>query len=371
MQMPKKRKTSRELNQDLIEVKISLGTDMTGKRIQKSFYGRTKSEAREKAEDYKIKIATGETAIKSNSNMTFSEWAEKWIKTYKEKNIKSSTYKIKYESFLETHLKPYFENVKISKISQIDIQNFINSKSDFNKDTQKRYVNLLKSIFESAVENDLINKNPVKNISLKSENTKKEKRTYKQSEVDKIIDFAKNHRYGGAVAVLLKTGLRRGELLALKWEDIDFENKIVNVKRAVADIPVNGILKPVISENSNETKNHNRQIPFIGNIEEILQGIEKKSEFIFPNIKGEINSPNNYSKCQYAYFMNDLKKEYPEINKLSVHELRHTFGTLLYEKKIDLRIIQKIMGHADLKTTSEIYIHDNIDYIKTELEKIN
>lgn len=365
--MPKKKKTAREQNQDLIEVKISLGKDMTGKRIQKSFYGRSKGETREKAEEYKAQYSKGETV---NKNISFTEWSEKWLKTYKEKNIKSSTYKFKYTSFLETHLKPYFKQVKIANISQIDIQNFINAKSEFSKDTQKRYVYILKAIFESAVDNDIIYKNPVKNIVLKSGVSKNEKLTYTQAEVDKIIEFAKSHKYGAAIIVFLKTGVRRGELLALQWKDIDFENNIINIQRAVADIPVNGILKPVIEENSNETKNHDRQIPFNDMVREVLLKIEKTNEFVFPNQKGEINSPNNYSRRQYAFFMKELQKEYPEIKKLSPHELRHTCGTLLYESGVDLRIIQKIMGHADLKTTSEIYIHDNIDYMKNELEKI-
>ena len=216
--MPKKRKTVREQNQDLIEIKLLLGKDMHGKRIQKSFYGKTKSEAREKAEEYKRQYAIGETV---KSNVTFIEWVEKWLTTYKKDSIKSSTYSTKYKSFLEAHLKPYFKNVKMANISPIDIQNFINLKSNFVKDTQKRYITILKAIFDSAIENNIIYKNPVKKISVKSESIKKKKRTYTQNKADKIIEFAKNHKYGASIIVLLKTGLRRGELLALKWVDID------------------------------------------------------------------------------------------------------------------------------------------------------
>lgn len=67
--------------------------------------------------------------------------------------------------------------------------------------------------------------------------------------------------------------------------------------------------------------------------------------------------------------MEDMHGKYPDIAKLNPHELRHTCGTLLYESGVDLRVIQKIMGHADLKTTSEIYIHDNIKFMKSEMEK--
>lgn len=268
-----------------------------------------------------MQYAIGATPAKNN--MTFIEWADKWVKTYKENNIKSSTYSIKYKSFLESHLTPYFKNIKISNISQIDIQKFINTKSDFTKETQKRYVNILKAIFESAIENNIIYKNPVKNIVIKSGATKKEKRVYSQKEVDTIIEFAKTHKYGAAIIVFLKTGLRRGELLGLKFDDIDFENNIINVKGSVSDVPVNGKLTTVYEEDSNDTKNHKRQIPFKPEVREALLTVEKKSEFVFPNSKGEINSPNNYSHIQYSSFMNDLLEKYPEIIILNAHELRH------------------------------------------------
>jgi integrase len=340
---------------------------MNGKRIQKSFYGKTKGEAREKGEIYKEQYKKGEI---EESNVIFTEWAEKWIKTYKENKIKSSTYRFKYRSFLETHLKPYFKQVKITKIKQIDIQNFINTKAEFDKITQERYVYILKAMFESAIDNNIIYKNPVKGITLKSDIIKKEKRIYSQKEADKIVEFAKTHKYGAPIIIMLKTGLRRGELMGLKFENIDFENSIINLNGSVADMPYKGKITPVFEEDSSNTKNHNRQIPFNEIVHETLSNVKKTSEFVFPNIKGKVNSPNNYSRRQYASFMKDLINEYPEIKKLSPHELRHTCGTLMYESGVDLRVIQKIMGHVDLETTSEIYIHDNIDHMKNELKKM-
>jgi len=365
--MPKKRKTAREQKQKLKEVKAYFGKDMNGERIQKSFYGKTLSEAKEKADEYKEQQKRGESV---NSSIIFIEWAEKWMKTYKEPNIKSSTYQFKYKSFLETHLKPYFKQVKVANIKQIDIQNFINSKSGVTKDTQERYVYILKSIFESAIENNIIYKNPVNKIVFNSKASSTKKRTYNQAEVDTIIEFARTHKNGASIIILLKTGLRRGELLGLKFDDIDYKNNILNLKRSVADVPVNDILTTVVEDGSNETKNHNRQIPFDNIVRETLLNVKKTSEYIFPNAKGELNSPNNYSRRQYAHFMKDLRKKYPEIKKLTPHELRRTCGTLLYESGVDMRVLQKIMGHADLKTTSEIYIQDNVDFMKNEIDKV-
>ena len=74
---------------------------------------------------------------------------------------------------------------------------------------------------------------------------------------------------------------------------------------------------------------------------------------------------------QYTTFMKNMQAEYPDIEKLTPHELRHTCGTLMYESGVDIRVIQKIMGHKDLNITSEIYIHDNIEFIKEEIKKTN
>lgn len=249
--MPKKKTTVREKNQKLKETKAYLGKDMNGERLQKSFYGKTLTEARAKANEYKEQLKRSEIVDK---NVVFTDWAEKWIKTCKENNIKSSTYSIKYKSFLDSHLKPYFKQAKIANIGQIDIQGFINSKSKFTKETQRRYISILKAMFEGAVENNIIYRNPVKKIVIKSENKKTIKRTYNQEEVDRIVEFAKTHKHGASIIVLLKTGLRRGELLALKWSDIDFKSNVINLQRSVADIPYNGKLAPVVMESNNDKK---------------------------------------------------------------------------------------------------------------------
>lgn len=362
--MPRKRKTAREQNQDLIEVKISLGKDMTGKRIQKSFYGRTKGEAREKADEYRAQYAKGETV---NKSVLFAEWAETWLNTYKKDNVKEATFETQYKKIIENHLTPYFQNIKLYEIKPINIQQFYQTKTEYSESMVKKIKSTLFSIFETAIDNDIIIKNPAKNIRLPSYKKPNEKRFYTEKHKNIVIDFAKNHKYGLGIIIMLETGVRRGELLGLKWGDFDMDNNVLRVQRAVSDGYINGKMTLQIEENSNATKNHNRLIPFENFLKEILLKHKSESEYVIPNTKGAVNSPSNYSKRMYRQFMRDLKEKHPAIDSLSPHELRHTYGTLLKNRGVDIYTIQQLLGHSKISTTADIYIHNDIDNLKKVL----
>ncbi|MDO4175379.1 MAG: hypothetical protein Q4D42_11510 [Eubacteriales bacterium] len=207
------------------EYKATVGKDFSGKRIQKSFYGSTLAEAKKKAEQYKLNKAITATlgAPVTPSDITFEEWAKKWLTTYKKPFVSTQTYETTYRYIVERFLLPFFGSVNLSDIRSIDVQNFFTNQTAFSLSTQKKMLNSMHAIFDTAIDNDLIYKNPCKNIKLSSAVPKAKKKALTDAQINEVKRASTGNF--DAVAFLLCTGLRRGELLGLMWSDIDFEKK--------------------------------------------------------------------------------------------------------------------------------------------------
>ncbi|MFZ2539612.1 MAG: site-specific integrase [Oscillospiraceae bacterium] len=360
--------------------KATIGKTFEGKRIQKSFYGTSKLDAKKKADEYilqqKIAEATNDTFIKKN--YTFGEWSKKWLNTYKKDKVQLSTYKA-MEQHLKKYILPYFKKANINNIRPIDVQTFFDSHLKLSSSVKVKLRNLLNGIFETAIDNDLCYKNPARGVKLPTYTKVKEKNVYSDDEQTKIIKYIKEHDISKDVAILLKTGLRRGEMLALLWSDIDFDNKTISINKALKD--TSGI--PTVGEP--KTKAGNRTIIFDDELKGILLSVDrhikyKKNDktiefdcdYVVHFKFGNMYLPTNWSRRAYKPLMDKIVKQCSTedeiLKKLSPHELRHSYGTSLYNKGVDLRTIQKIMGHADLNITSNLYVHDNIEIMRKALK---
>lgn len=366
--MPRKKQTLHASG--LVEVKTTVGKTIDGKRIQKSFYGHSKLEARQKADDY---ILEQEVANRTGTSFiakeyTFAEWANKWLETYKKEKVQLSTYNA-MEKRLKKYILPYFD-CNIEYIKPIDIQRFYDSQKikPLSSSVKSKIKVMLNGIFESGIDNEICTRNPARNIKLPTYQKVKEKNVYSIEEQTLIIDYIKTHDCRKDIAILLKTGLRRGELLALTWEDIDTDNNIIIVNKALKD--TSGV--PTVGEP--KTQAGYRQVPFDDELKDILLSIERKSVYVCPAPSMNMYLPTNWSRRVYNPIINEIIQYYSQQNttlkKLSPHELRHSFGTSLYDKGVDLRTIQKVMGHADLDITSNLYVHDNMDTMKKSLQYV-
>lgn len=388
--MARRKETARKKNSGLEEYKANLGRDpRTGKLIRKSFYAETLSEAKEKAEEYKLLLRFGEH---DKEKVGFEDWCKRWLEVYKKDLVKGSTYQFGYLNNVNKHFVPYFGNMPIGCIKQIDVQEFFLTKKDYSHHMLKKMRGHLHSIFESALENELIDRNPVRNIKLPAGKPSGEKQIYTKEQVDTVIAFAKIHKHGMGPLIVLKTGVRRGELMGLKWSDFDFKNKILHLQRSVADVIVDGKYTQVVEEGDAVTKNHVRDIPFDDELKSYLidkkrtalalkiarqtrwakkegkptppSNVENNNDFLFMRKLDRVQSPDNYSSRHYIYFLDALTDAHPKLERLGLHELRHTFGTLLRENGVDIYTIQKVMGHSDIKMTSNIYVHNDIEVLR-------
>ncbi|MBQ8883081.1 MAG: site-specific integrase [Oscillospiraceae bacterium] len=348
----------------MFEYKATIGHTFDGKPIRKSFYSSTsKAAAKAKAEEYiinsKVSEQTGAAFIAKDTN--FESWAREWLVTFKKGNCKEHTYNYTYRTNVENYMIPFFGKARLTDIRQVDIQRYFNEHKHLAQTSLKRHKAILYSIFEEAIYNDLCIKNPVRNIKYVSEKPVVIKKTYNLETLQRACEFSKNHPKGLGVYIILNTGIRRGELLGLMWKDIDLDKGTLNVRRAIepdtVGIPDDGELK---------TKCSYRTIPLDKDFCKHLKSIEIKKGFVLPGkTKWGYTSIDGFNK-QYKNMMTEMSKTLG-IEYLSPHELRHTFGTVLREKGVDLYTISRVLGHADSTVTETTYVHNDIEVLRERL----
>lgn len=339
------------------EYKATVGHRLDGTPIRKSFYSTVSlTDAKRQAERYKkeqtIAAATGSpTTVQC---ITFAEWSRKWLKTYKKPFVSVATYTNTYVYVVEYHLIPYFGTANLQDIKPVDIQQFFSDKTRYSRSLLRKFQNTLKAIFEAAIDNDLLYKNPVKYVKLKSDAQSKEKKAL----TDEQIEFVKQKAIGklDAIAFLLETGLRRGELLGLMWKDIDMSAKTLTVNRSFSLVNGRGKICP-------PKHGSYRTIPLLPSTIEILQRQPHSSLYVFPSPKlKKPEDPNHFSRRLRAFF-DDL----PEECRCSAHELRHSYASWLMRRDVSIYTISKLLGHNDIQVTASVYVHSDVEKFRDEL----
>lgn len=342
----------------LYEYKGTVGKNMNGKPIRKSFYSDVSLEDAKKQHaqymiDQKAAEITGTVFV--DSGTTFAVWARKWLETYKKPTVDENTYRLSYETPVEKHLIPYFGNADLRTIQPINVQQFFASKATMSESYLGKLNMCLTGIFDSAIENDLCYKNPArsKTVTVTSEQVKTEKRVYTTEQIAKVSSLCELPE----VTAMLYTGMRRGEICGLMWCDVDLDSMTYKVQRSIADVKGGGT-----KVNPPKWKSY-RTNPIEKEFAALLEKLaaNKKSVYVFPNKAGGVQSPNTMSQK----VARNLEKLPADIPRLTPHEMRHTYGTELRRRGVDIYSIQKIMGHKDIKMTTELYVHNEV----AELQK--
>ncbi len=311
-------------------------------------------------------------AISVLGEMSVDAWYEYWITEIKAKTVRQNTIRNHNERYKQ-NIKEYIGQMPLNEVKPIHCQNVLNQMADTYRNSTIKLTSItMYGMFQSAVDNELILKNPMtKYVRCTSGKPSKPPRVLSVEEQRLFLETTKESSNFNQYAFLLQTGLRTGEMIGLKWSDIDFEKRILHVSRTMEYRYSVGEWR--IGET--KTKNGCRDIPLTTEAIEILKRQKKKvqelktvkmefSDFVFLSRKGEPTKNSAYD-TKLMYYCDKVGMQ-----RFSMHTLRHTFATRCIEAGMRPKTLQMILGHSNIGITMNLYVHVTDEEKVKELSNI-
>ena len=336
-----------------------VGYDENGKAKQKSVLAKTKAECVEKLKRLREEY-TEVAPFKVKPDMRFGDWMNYWYENHCKPSIRPTTQK-GYEEWIYVHAIPGLGHIPLNKLTQADCQKLLNEMKANGRKTHRdtkgpemaeRSVrscyHVIRMALDRAVKDGLIKKNPILGVKLPPPEPK-EMKVLSKEEIQRFLIQAKAEGMYELFLLELTTGLRRGEILALTWDDLNFETGELHISRQVT--PVGG--KNIISEPKTKAAFRTIILPpvMVGLLREYRK--EVFSPLMFPSrIK-----PNQPIDPSYVRKRLQQILERADCKKVRFHDLRHTFATMSLEHGMDVKTLSAIIGHVSAKTTLNIYTH--------------
>ncbi len=343
-----------------------------GYKYNKAIYGfvyaRTYNECKKKRTEILLNLRDIEKSKKTTKNKeTLNSLIDKWLEG-KKGRIKSSSYS-RYLQLIETHIRKDIGKINKNKISTELINNYLkeklengklNGKGGLSKNTVYDISLILKQVFK---ENDL---NIKMMVVSKTIGKGKNLYTHDKEKLEKYLcNLTSNDSIGIMLSLLL--GLRESEVCGLKWEDIDIENKVINIRRIISRV------KSFDTKNKTETiitipktKNSIRELPIPNKLINVLKEAKEKVNGNFYLLTGKQKFMD--TRTYYNHYKKILKKL--NLDGYTYHDLRHTFATNCVGLGIDAKTLMELLGHANINTTLSIYVHSSIEKKRNYINKL-
>ncbi len=292
---------------------------------------------------------------------TVGEWIEVWFQDYAKIKVRPSSHQT-YQGYIHNHIRPNIGDIPLEKLTSLDLQKFykkllaqgrvdrVEAKGQpkgLSAKTVRNIHQILSSAFKLAQEQRLILANPAEGCAL----PRVEHQEMKTLTTVQLASFFREARESGVFELYyleLATGLRRGELLGLKWEDVDLERGDLRVRRQVSRINGEVVEAPL------KTKNAYRTLPLAEDTVSVLKEQRRKvgnSPWVFPSPNGGPISPDSVLHMLHRV----LKRA--GLPKVRFHDLRHTFATLALQNGVDVKTVSGMLGHFSAGFTLDTYAH--------------
>lgn len=282
--------------------------------------------------------------------------------------VKKSTYSA-YLLLIENHINPYFADKE--QITEEDVQKFVLTelRKGLSQKSIKDIIIVLKMILKFAVKQKLLAYNEIE-IKFPTVGEKTDLEVLNKNDHKKIINYLQeNFTFKNlGIYICLSTGMRIGEICGLLWSDIDVESGIIKVRRTVQRIYViDGKTRHTeILIDTPKTKNSIRDIPMTTELYKIIKPLKKivNNDFYVITNEAKPTEPRTYRN----YYERLIKRL--GIPKLKFHGLRHSFATRCIESKCDYKTVSVILGHSNISTTLNLYVHPNMEQKKKCIDQM-
>lgn len=344
-------------------------TDRNGKRRQQYF--KKLQECRNWLADAQFQDEHGN--INVLGDMTVDAWFEYWINEIKAKTVRWSTLR-SYQDRYNKNVKEIIGSMLVSDVKPIHCQNVLNvmDNEGYAGSSMARTKATLSALFSDACENGIVTMNPITKGVKCPKKPERNTRVLTLDEQEKFLSTAKHNVNYFHFLFVLQTGVRSSELRGLKWSDVDFEGRIIHIRRNVThDSTNNRFVTGELKTNSGL-----RDVPMTQTAYNLLMDIKKQqaakknkviqfefADHIFLNRNNKLLPNSNYDR--YLEHLCDQAG----IEKISMHTLRHTFATRCIESGMKPKTLQKILGHANITMTMDLYVHVTEDEKEKEMQK--
>lgn len=313
---------------------------------RRSVYGKTQREV-VKAVKELFKLDSSKLLVDTNRIST-KDWIKQWLEGVK--ISKEITTFESYQYVLTSFIEPELGSIKLQQLTTSDIQAAVNI-ARVSTTTTRYIARVFKGCLKEAVKRKLIPQNPAENLVLPKP-VKKEMTIITEEQLLKLFQANRQHRIYLALVLLFTTGLRRGELLALRWSDINFDRKVFTINRSLVNTANGPIEKTPKTDSSRATiELTDRLIDLLLEHREKQKKEEQRLNLVFPSKNGRHINPRNFHRLFSEWF----KKA--GLEPIRVHDSRHTFAALLIDKDINSKVIQELMRHDSIQTTLDQYGH--------------
>ena len=331
---------------------------LTGKRQRQYVTVKgTKKDAEAILDRMKNELNTG--GLLKPSAIKLSDWIDQWLKLYLP-NIEATT-RAGYEESIKTRLIPYIGNTPLNRLTPQIIQQWINKLSTEEGLAPKTVKNVflnLKSSLDKAVTLKMIADNPCTGVELPKVK-KYQAEVYDTNEIIKLLDIAKDTDMNLLVNLEIFTGLRRGELIALEWSDIDLDNGIISITRNEVLAGGKKVLKTPKSASGTRdiyVSDELKSLLMKEYIKYCKDKLEQGKIFVDSNRvirqkDGSAYSPDSITQKWIRF------RQKHNLKEIRLHDLRHTSATAMLSAGVNMKVIQQRMGHSDISTTMNIYAH--------------
>lgn len=362
---------------------ITTGYGPDGQQKRKFFYGKTRQEVAEKLREALNNQSMG--IVIDSKNITLQQWLTTWLNEYKKSNIRQTSYEY-YLYVIDNYIchEDGIGYIKLKDLRPDQLQKLYNNtlKLDFSPSTVKIMHILLKGAMKQAVQNGLIIRD-ITEGTVRPKLIKGDARVFTMYEQKRFQDALSNEKYSMLYMLGLGTGLRIGELLGLRWQDINTDEGWLQVRQTlvrVKNTDDNADSKTKLIFQEPKTESGKRTVPIPSNLIPLFEKHEKTQKenklksyglyrddlnLVFCDKLGEPLEPSNIRSRLYKL------TEKAGIDHTNMHALRHTYATRLLEADENTKVLQTLLGHSNIATTLNTYAHVLPESKKEAAEKIN
>ena len=293
---------------------------------------------------------------------TVGQWLDFWLKHIAPHKVRQSTL-IGYETTVRVHLKPAIGNVTLSSLSPLHVQKMISNHLERGGSVRVAQIirNVLSAALRSAMQREMIHRNVARLVDL-PQGHKKERPLWTEMQMREFLEKSRGHMYYPIFAMLCTYGMRRGEVLGLRWQDIDFEGGTFTISHQVVQMGSN------ILFGNPKTEAGRRTLPLLPHIRAILADLPHRTvadtDLVFTGRNGRFIQPSNLLRTFHL-----LTARYG-LPRIPIHSIRHTVATMMKDNGVAPKDAQMTLGHADIQTTMQFYQHSSLGNKTAALEKI-